>query len=94
MLYCIYIYITHPTAVQPVLHDADELLVGQLVVVVHVEDLEDGVDQVARQLQARGHEHGPGKLICTHNTVRALSAALPPGATRGRQRPACRCPVR
>lgn len=55
----------HPrSSVQPVLHDADELLVGQLVVVIHVEDLEDGVDEVPRQLQARGHVHGSSKLIC------------------------------
>ncbi|TNN45527.1 hypothetical protein EYF80_044279 [Liparis tanakae] len=49
--------------VQPVLHDADELLVGELVVVIHVKDLEDGVHKVPRQLQPSGHIHRSCKLI-------------------------------
>lgn len=54
---------------QPVLHNADELLVAQLVVVVHVKDLEDGVDQVTCQLQARGHVHSPPKLILANGAT-------------------------
>lgn len=54
----------HPVAaVQPLLHDADELLVAELVVAVLVEDLEDRVDQVVGQLDARGHVDGAGELI-------------------------------
>lgn len=48
---------------QPLLHDADELLVAELVVAVLVEDFEDRVDQVVRQLDARGHVDGAGELI-------------------------------
>lgn len=59
----------HPrSTVQPVLHDADELLVGQLVVMIHVKDLKDGVDEVSRQLQSRSHVHGSRKLICRQRT--------------------------
>lgn len=55
---------THPVAaVQPLLHDADELLVAELVVTVLVEDLEDRVDQVVGQLDARGHVDGAGELL-------------------------------
>lgn len=39
--------LSHPSPpVEPIFHDANELLVAELVVVVHVEDLEDGVYQV------------------------------------------------
>lgn len=48
---------------QPVLHDADELLVAEFVVVVLVEDLEDRVDQVAGQRDACSHVHCPGELV-------------------------------
>lgn len=55
---------THPVAaVQPLLHDANELLVAELVVAVLVEDLEDGVDQVVGQLDVRGHVDGAGELV-------------------------------
>lgn len=50
-------------AVQPLLHDADELLVAEFIVAVLVEDLEDRVDQVAAQRDARGHIYGAGKLL-------------------------------
>lgn len=54
----------HPvTAVQPLLHDADELLVTQLVVTILVEDLEDRVDQVVSQLDARSHVDRTPKLL-------------------------------
>lgn len=56
------------SSVQPVLHDTNELLVGQLVVVIHVEDLEDGVDEVSRQLQPRSHVHSSNKLVCQRKT--------------------------
>jgi len=49
--------------VQPLLHDADELLVAEFVVAVLVEDLEDRVDQVAAQLDARGHVDSAGELL-------------------------------
>lgn len=48
---------------QPLLHDADELLVAELVVAVLVKDLEDCVDQVVGQLDARGHVDGAGELL-------------------------------
>lgn len=55
---------THPVAaVQPLLHDADELLVAELVVTVLVEDLEDRVDKVVRQVDAGGHVDGAGELL-------------------------------
>lgn len=55
---------THPVAaMQPLLHDADELLVAELVVAVLVEDLEDRVDQVVGQLDACGHVDGAGELL-------------------------------
>lgn len=54
----------HPSAaVQPVLHDTDELLVAEFIVVVLVKDLEDCVDQVASELDSRSHVDCPGKLI-------------------------------
>lgn len=54
----------HPGAsVQPVLHDANELLVRELVIVIHVKDLEDSVDQVACQLETCGHIYCSRKLI-------------------------------
>lgn len=56
--------LSHPVAaVQPVLHDADELLVAEFVVSILVEDLEDGVDQVAGQLDVCSHVDSAGKLI-------------------------------
>lgn len=56
--------VSHPgSSVQPVLHDSDELLVGQLVIVIHIEDLEDGVHEVACQLQPSGHIHRSRKLV-------------------------------
>lgn len=48
---------------QPVLHDADELLVAEFTVVILVEDLEDRVDQVVGQLDARSHVDRTGKLL-------------------------------
>lgn len=55
---------SHPVAaVQPVLHDADELLLAEFTVVILVEDLEDRVDQVAGQLDPRGHVDSSGKLL-------------------------------
>lgn len=55
---------SHPAAaVQPLLHDADELLVAQLVVVILVKDLEDGVDQVSGEFDPRGHVNSSGKLL-------------------------------
>lgn len=57
--------ITHPAStVQPVLHDANKLLVTELIVMIHIKNLEDGVDQVTSQFQACGHIHCPSKLIC------------------------------
>lgn len=54
----------HPvTTVQPLLHDADELLVAEFIVTILVEDLEDCVDQVVGQLDARSHVHCTRKLI-------------------------------
>lgn len=56
--------VPHPSPpVQPVLHYADELLVGELVIVIHVKDLEDGVHEVPCQLQPSGHIHRSCKLI-------------------------------
>lgn len=49
--------------VQPVLHDTNELFVGQLVIVIDIEDLEDGVYKVTCQLEPCGHIHRSGKLI-------------------------------
>lgn len=55
---------SHPaTAVQPVLHDTDKLLVAEFIVAILVEDLEDCVDQVAGQLDAGSHVDGAGKLL-------------------------------
>lgn len=51
------------TTVQPLLHDADELLVAEFVVTILVEDLEDCVDQVVGQLDARSHVDRAGKLL-------------------------------
>ena len=51
-------------AVEPILHDGDELLVAQLPVPVLVEDLEDDVHQVPAQRLARADLHRPLKLIC------------------------------
>ena len=48
---------------QTVLHDTDELLVTQLVVVVLIKDLEDCVDQMASQLEASGYVDCTRKLI-------------------------------
>lgn len=56
--------LSHPvSAVQPVLHDADELLVAEFIITIFVEDLEDCVDQVAGQLDARGNVDSAGKLL-------------------------------
>lgn len=56
--------LSHPVgAVQPVLHDADELLVAEFIITIFVEDLKECVDQVAGQLDARGHVDGAGKLL-------------------------------
>ena len=52
------------TTVQPLLHDADELLMTEFIVMILVKDLEDGVDQVLGELDARSHVDSPGKLIC------------------------------
>lgn len=55
---------SHPvSAVQAVLHDSDELLVAQFAVVVLVEDLKDGVDQVVAQLDPSGNVNRPGEFI-------------------------------
>lgn len=56
--------LSHPgAAVQPVLHDANELPVAEFIVVVLVEDPEDSGDQVGGQLDASGHKDRPGKFL-------------------------------
>lgn len=55
---------SHPVpALQPILHDANELLVAEFIVAILVEDLEDGVDQVAGQLDVCSHVDSAGKLL-------------------------------
>lgn len=49
---------------QAVLHYSNELLVGELVIVINVEDFEYGVNKVTRQLLPCGHVHRSRKLIC------------------------------
>ena len=49
------------SAVDPVLHHGDELLVGEHAVAVVVEDLVDDVHQVRAQLAARADRDGSGK---------------------------------
>lgn len=56
---------THPAStIQPVLHDANKLLVTELLIMIHVKNLENGVDQVTSQFQACGHIHCTSKLVC------------------------------
>lgn len=56
--------LSHPVpALQPILHDANELLVAEFIVAILVEDLEDGVDQVAGQLDVCSHVDSAGKLL-------------------------------
>ncbi len=53
---------------QPALHYPNELLVAQLVIMVHIKDLEDSVHKVSCQLQASGHIDRTCKLICENQT--------------------------
>lgn len=56
--------VSHPgSPVQPVLHYSNELLVGELVIVINIKDLEDGVYKMTCQLQPSGHIHRSRKLI-------------------------------
>lgn len=58
------VVLSHPvTTVQPVLHDADELLVAEFIVTILIEDLEDCVDQVVGQVDARSHIDRAGKFL-------------------------------
>lgn len=50
--------------VQAVFHYSNELLVGELVIVINVKDFEYGVNKVTCQLLPRGHVHRSRKLIC------------------------------
>lgn len=50
--------------VQPVFHDSDELLIGELVIMINIKDFEDGVNEVPCQLLPRGHVHRSRKLVC------------------------------
>lgn len=52
--------------VQPVLHDADEFLVGKLIVVIYIKNLEDGVYKVTCQLQPSGYIYCSCKLILSN----------------------------
>lgn len=59
--------VLHPgTPVQTVLHYPDELFVGELVIVIYIKDLEDGVYEVTGQLQPSGHIHSSCKLILSN----------------------------
>ena len=49
--------------VQPVLHDGDELLVGQQTVTVLVKDRKDGVDQMGCEGATRTDAHSPGEFL-------------------------------
>ena len=49
---------------QPFLHDADELLVAELIIVILVKDPEDCVHQVVGQLDVCGHIDSTAKLLC------------------------------
>lgn len=54
---------THPqTSQHSVFHHADELLMTQAVVSVHVEEFEHGIQHVLGQVVARGDPHGSLEL--------------------------------
>lgn len=68
----------HPiSAVQTVLHDSNELLVAEFTILILVEDLKDGVDQVGAQFDSSGDINGPGELVWEREGCKTLKTTNP-----------------